>query len=125
MRIEVIEHKMEFKTFLRQRREKLGITQAEVANRLSDHGEETSSARVGHWETGRNKPPLEDLRFRRSLALALEMDVNSMMAELGYVTADEEYSSEARLAAEIVDQLPTEGRELAIEILRTLEKRFA
>lgn len=116
---------MEFKAFLRHRREKLGISQAEVAERLSDHGEETSSARVGHWETGRNKPPLEDLRFRRALALALEMDANSMMTELGYVTSQDAYSSEARLAAEIVDQLPTEGKELALDILRSLEKRFA
>lgn len=116
---------MEFKTFLRQRREKLGITQSEVAELLSIHGEETSSARVGHWETGRNKPPLEDARFRRAMALTLEVDVNTMMTELGYVISNDDYSSEARLAAEIVDLLPSEGRELAIEILRTLEKRYA
>jgi transcriptional regulator with XRE-family HTH domain len=116
---------MEFRDFLKQRRQELDLSQQELADRLSDKGHETSYARVSHWETGRNKPPLENPEFRRALALALEMDVNTMLARLGYVAFDDERSPEARLAADIVDNLPAEGRELALDILRSLEKRYA
>lgn len=115
---------MEFKDFLRRRRLQLGISQADVADRLSSFGEETGHARVGHWETGRNKAPLENDKFRVALAAALEIDVNDMMADLGYIVADESRSGEAKLAASIVDELPADIRQLAIEQLRALQRRF-
>ena len=74
---------MEVKDFLRARRAQLGMTQEKLATRLEELGQETSYARVGHWETGRNKPPLHNKEFRTALAIALEMDVNEMMAALG------------------------------------------
>lgn len=115
---------MEFRSFLKDRREELGISQAQLADLLSDLGEETSSARVGHWETGRNKPPLEDANFRRVLATAMRMEVNEMMALLGFIITDDERSEEALRAAAIVDNLPQEARELALDYLSLLEKRF-
>jgi transcriptional regulator with XRE-family HTH domain len=116
---------MEFKEFLKQRRTELGLTQVQIADGLATHGYEMSYGRVGHWETGRNKPPLEDKKFRKALAAILRMDVNEMMTELGYVIIDDSRSKEARLAAEIVDNLPSKARELAIDYLYTLEKHFA
>jgi transcriptional regulator with XRE-family HTH domain len=110
--------------FIKQRRAKLDLSQAKLAQRLTDLGQTTSHTRVAHWESGRNKPPLEDPKFRVALAVALEIDVNDMMAELGYVVTDEHRSAEALIAAEIVDQLPAEAKQLAIDYLRVLEKRF-
>lgn len=116
---------MEFKLFLKQRRLSLGLTQSDVAEGLTRRGYNTSSGRVGHWETGRNKPPLIDERFRNALAAVLEMDVNEMMTELGYVISETERSQEAQLAATIVDTLPPDARQLALDYLHVLEKRFA
>jgi transcriptional regulator with XRE-family HTH domain len=116
---------MEFKDFLRKRRAELKISQADLADLLSSMGQETSSARIGHWETARNKPPLEDENFRHALAAALKMDVNELMSELGFVITDENRSREARRAADIIDRLPSEIRETALELLTVLEKRYS
>ena len=115
---------MEVKDFLRARRAQLGMTQEKLATRLEELGQETSYARVGHWETGRNKPPLHNKEFRTALAIALEMDVNEMMAALGYVVTDDERSSDAMLAAAIIDGLPSKARQLAIDYLRLLQNHF-
>lgn len=116
---------MEFSEFLRRKRKELNLTQAQIAEELSRRGHETSAARVGHWETKRNKPPLEIPIFREALASVLQMDVNDMMAELGFVVMETDRSPEARLAASIVDHLPPDARQLAIDYLQVLEKRFA
>lgn len=116
---------MKFNVFLKRRRAELGLTQGQVAEGLSMRGYETSSGRVGHWETGRNRAPLEDARFRHALASVLQLDVNEMMTELGYVVFDSERSKEAQLAAEIVDQLPSDARLLALDYLQVLERRFS
>lgn len=108
---------MEFREFIKHRRLSLGISQQQLAERLSDLGQEASPARVGHWETGRNHPPLDNARFRLALALALELDINDMMTRLGYIITDEDRSLEAKRAADIVDQLPPERRELAVSVL--------
>ncbi len=115
---------MEFKAFLKNRRTALKMSQAELADELSLRGQETSSARVGHWETGRNNPPLEDPFFREALASALHMDVNEMMGELGFIVTETNRSQEALLAAQIIDQLPPLARELALDYLKYLEKKF-
>jgi transcriptional regulator with XRE-family HTH domain len=115
---------MEFKDFLKRRRKQLDLSQADVAELLTIKGEETSPAKVGHWETGRNKPPLDNGHFREILASALQMDVNDMMEELGYVVHEDHRSREAQLAAMIVDHLPEQGKQLALDYLQTLEKHF-
>ena len=118
------EQAMEFKDFLKQRRTELKLSQSDVAEQLSEKGQETGNARISHWETGRNKPPLEDAAFRKALASVLEIDVHTMLEKLGYVVEDDGRTIEAKMAADIVDQLSPEGRQLAIELLRSLEKRF-
>lgn len=115
---------MEVKDFLRLRRTQLGITQEKLATRLSELGEETSYARVGHWETGRNNPPLHSKKFRSALAVALEIDVNEMMSMLGYVVADNDRSPDALLAATIIDELPPKARQLALDYLRLLQTHY-
>src|SRR6266853_1979133 len=102
---------MEFREFLKTRRATLHLSQAELADALSARGQETSPGRVGHWETGRNSPPLENAYFRDALASALHMDVNDLLAQLGFIVVDTQRSKEALLAAQIIDHLPPLGRE--------------
>jgi len=116
---------MEFKTFLRSRREALGLTQQELADALALSGQETSYARVSHWETGRNKPPLESAPFRKALAAALDMDVNELMSTLGFVVIEDNRSSNARLAADMMDDLPEDAQQMVIDIIKTIKQRYA
>jgi transcriptional regulator with XRE-family HTH domain len=115
---------MEFSDFLRNRRNNLGLSQQELADEISLNGYSTSKARVGHWETGRNRPPLELDEFRVALALALNMDIAELLDELGYEVSEHRYSSDARLAADIVDVLPNNARRLAIAYLKLLKNEF-
>lgn len=115
---------MKITEYLPKRRKELSISQLELAKRLSNLDQETSSARVGHWETGRNHPPLNEPLFRQALAISLETDVNTMMVELGYVITHDEISKDAKRAAEIVDSLPDEVKGLAIDYLEVLLKRY-
>lgn len=115
---------MKITEYLPQRRKELSISQAELATRLSNLGQETSPARVGHWETGRNNPPLNEPLFRQALSIALETDVNTMMNKLGYVVTTSEISEDARRAAAIVDSLPDDAKGLAIDYLEVLLKRY-
>lgn len=114
---------MEFRDFLKKRREELRISQQALADRLSERGQETSYARVSHWERGRNQAPLENASFRAALAQSLEMTVDDLMRQLGYVTSTE-YGAHAMRAAEIVEKLPADAQLLALDLLLQLERRY-
>lgn len=111
--------------YIRQRRKALGISQAELANRLSHYGHDTVKTSVGHWERDRNNPPIEEETFRLALALALEVDINEMMQQMGFILTKDDLSDDAVLAAMIIERLPDDGRQLAIEYLHMLDKKFA
>lgn len=115
---------MKISEFLKTRTSELGISQADLARELTLRGLDTTRATVGHWEAGRNNPPIEDPQFRNALASALEMDVNTMMVRLGFLITEAERSNEARRAADIIDRLPSEGKSLALDYLILLERRF-
>lgn len=115
---------MKISEFLKSRRGELGISQADLARELTLRGQDVTRATVGHWEAGRNNPPIEDPQFRLALASALELDVNTMMVKLGFLITEAERSHEARRAADIIDQLPSEGKSLALDYLLMLEKRY-
>lgn len=116
---------MKISEFLKARRQELRISQADLASRLTLRGQDTLKASIGHWETERSNPPIRDYEFRLALASALEMDVNEMMAVLGFIIADTDRSTDARRAADIIDRLPSDARSLALDYLSMLEKRFA
>ncbi len=115
---------MKISEFLKARRQELRISQADLAMRLTLRGLGTTKASVGHWETERNNPPIEDPAFRVALASSLEVDVNEMMVALGFVITDSDRSNEARRAADIIDRLPSDARSLALDYLTMLENRF-
>jgi transcriptional regulator with XRE-family HTH domain len=115
---------MQIKDFLISRRKKLGMSQEDLARELTLRGWATTKGSVGHWETGRNLPPLKDINFRKALAMSLSMDVNSMMGNLDFVIIDDDRSTEARRAADIVDSLPEDVKSLALDYLEVLKKRY-
>lgn len=111
--------------YLRLRMAQLKLSQSGLATRLTLRGHSITKGGVGHWLTERTEMPLRDEQFRIILAGVLEIDVNQMMKEMGYVVTDDERSQNARLAADIVDQLPSDVQELAIDYLKVLERRYS
>lgn len=116
---------MRFATFIKTHRIRLDLTQAELAELITLYGYNTSPQRVGHWETERNDPPMNNPFFRAALAQAIRMDINHIMTELGFTVDESDRSHEALLAAEIVDRLPPPAKQLAIDYLEVLQKRFS
>lgn len=104
------------RSWLRQRREQLRITQDELAARLQVAGFDVTRASISHWEVGRNSPPLENPEFRKALADVLKMSVANLLKSEGFETSVD-YSSNALYAAEIIDQLPEDKQRLALGIL--------
>lgn len=104
-------------SWLKSRREMLKINQDELAARLQIAGFDVSRASVSHWENGRHTPPLHDSKFRRALADALRLDVRSMLNLAGYEVNNVDHTEAGERAAFIVDQLPPEKQDLAINIL--------
>lgn len=111
--------------FLRHRRTELDISLSDLATRLALRGFSTTKANIGHWERGRTNPPLDDPDFRMALAASLEMSVNDLMRRLGYTTDEDSLTSKAMRAAEIVNRLPEDAQDLALDLLEQLERRYA
>jgi transcriptional regulator with XRE-family HTH domain len=105
--------------WIKQRREELGISQAELARRMETEGAPVSTAAVSHWEVERYNPPLEDDDFRKALGRALKLNEAELLTRAGYKVATQ-HTAEAERAAHIIDRLPPDKRELAIRILEAL-----
>jgi transcriptional regulator with XRE-family HTH domain len=116
---------MNFKDLLREHRTNLKLSQVELAKRIRILGGDVTPSQINHWELGHSNPPWENELFRRALAAALEIDVNRLMTQLGFVVSEEDRSIEARLAADIVDRLPEQARSLAIKQLQAIEQSFS
>jgi len=111
---------MDIPNFLKKRRKELGLTQQDLTDRLASYGYEGTHSRVGHWEKGRNLPPIGDPKFREVLALALEISVNNMLIQMGYEVTDDDRSGPALTAANLVERMTPEMQRLAIEQLKAL-----
>lgn len=102
--------------WLKRQRERINISQSDLVRALRDAGFEVSQSSVSHWETGKFNLPLEDVRFRRALANALQMTIPELLTMAGY-EINPSYSAQAMRGADIIDQLPPERRELAVSVL--------
>lgn len=112
---------MNFASFLIQRMQQLGLSLQDLATLLTANGFETSKATVGHWRTERNKPPLDNARFRYALSIALEMDINEMMDQLGYIVKEDQLSPVAWRIAQMVNNYPESLQELALKLVQQLK----
>lgn len=114
-------------TWLRERREHLGLSQEALAVKLQQAGLDVSRAAVSHWETGRDNPPIRDINGRRALAEALSLTVPDLLHMAGEVEIGDEVvasipSDAARRAALIINRLPPDAQRTALEQLRALER---
>jgi transcriptional regulator with XRE-family HTH domain len=107
--------------WLKTSRERLDISQEDLATQLQIRGFNVARASVSHWETGKHSPPLHDADFRRTLAEVLHLNVKTMLKMAGY-DVEIERSEEAERIADIVDKLPPEKRDLALRIIEQVAK---
>ena len=107
--------------WLKKRRKQLGLSQEEFASRLQLSGYDVSRASVGHWESGRARPQLDNPVFMKAFSDALEMDVNSVLRLSGYNVITQ-YSSTVDQIAAIASKLPEEKQRLALALIEQLAK---
>ncbi len=109
---------------IREHREKLGINQGELVERLQAAGLNVSRAAVSHWETGRNPSPLDNARDILILAEVLQINLQTILNVLVEDNTTRTYSDVTRTAARIIEELPPDARQAALEQLRSLAKLY-
>lgn len=108
--------------WLHTRRNKIELSQLELVARLEVAGYPVARTTISNWENDKTRIPLEDPKFARALANALKMSITDMLLMAGYPVASDTHTQEGRRAADIVDQLPDDKRELALGILEQILK---
>ncbi len=103
-------------SWLKERREQLGLNQDDVAARLQLEGFAITRGAISHWENGRHDPPLNESDFRMALAKILKLSIPTLLQLAGY-EMKVDYSEDARYAAEMIDQMTPDKRRLALGIL--------
>lgn len=111
------------KNWLRQRREQLHLSQEDVISKLQLQGINVSRSSLSNWENQKFNPPLEETEFRNAIAQVLSMSVSELLTMAGY-EINETKSRESVTAAAIVERLPPAAKEMAMDYLSMLEKKY-
>lgn len=112
--------------WLKQRCTELHLNIDTFVSQMCAHQINVDRATVTAWINGTQVIPIEDIAFRRVLSRVLRLSGIELVNISGYGEAvnfappSRRYSSEAELAAQLVDKLNHERRALAIRLLRTL-----
>jgi transcriptional regulator with XRE-family HTH domain len=109
------------KNWIRERRDKLQISQETLAARLQEQGFDITAGTISHWERGRYQPPMDTSEFRQALAKALRISIPAMLAAAGYEIAAQ-YGEDAMYAADIIEHLSEEKKKLALGILEQIRQ---
>lgn len=119
MRVKIQMKSKQSMSWIKSRREKLDLTQEELAARLQLQGIEASRSAVSAWEIGRNTPQFNEPTVLVAFARALKLSETEVLKLAGYNTQTT-HSAQGERAAYIVDQMPDDRRDLAIKILEQL-----
>lgn len=106
--------------WIKTRRRELGLSQEELAERLSSEGYQVSRGTVAHWEQDRYHPPLDDPTLVNALARAFNISVKQILVEVGFDLTDETISKDELILLEVFEAIPPERRTTAINILKQL-----
>lgn len=107
-------------TWLKQRMSEVGIaTSAELARLLELEGLTHAVSGINHWVNGTRRPRLTDAEVRGGLSRVLQLSESELLVRAGYI-GSRKWSKEAQLAAEIIDHLPPDRRNLAVRLLDQL-----
>lgn len=107
--------------FIISRRGILGLTQKDVAERLTSLGYEYSSPAVAHWEnrTGKYAPPLDDPDFVSALARVLEVDRSEILTQSGLLEGlNMQEDGDILHATNLFREMSPKQRKTALDILK-------
>jgi DNA-binding XRE family transcriptional regulator len=107
--------------WITERRKELDINQDDLANRLRPYGINVTRATISHWEKGRYKPPFDEPTFTEAMANALEMDVRSVLINLGYNFV-EHPAETVEKAVSIIERMSPDRQKRALQMLELLAK---
>lgn len=108
--------------WLKRYRDKIHLSQEELAIALQNAGLDVARSTVGTWESGKSQPPLDDPAYRRALANIFRVSVTELLMSAGYEIDLDKYSETSRRAADIVEQLTPEKQNLAVRLLEQLRE---
>lgn len=111
---------MDIGEYIKQRRNALKLSLADLARRLTDNGYAVERQTISHWENARNKPPIDSYSFRFALARSLEVSTNDIAMEIGLFSSDDDHTPEARRVAMLVDAMSADMRTKAVKIIESL-----
>ncbi len=111
--------------YIRRQRKRLGLSQAQLAERLTSQGFVYSSQTVGHWEAGRIAVPLDlvhdETRFLKALALALESSPLEILKVTGYLDGiDLKFDVQTYEYAQLFERATASQQKAVIQILKEL-----
>lgn len=113
---------MQMSDFLREHKERLGYSLSEMETQFNLQGYATTKSSIASWMVGTRKPPIKDAKFLEVLANIYKMSVPELLAGMGLMA--EEYhgrSPEALRAADLIDQMPPEQRQMALKVLEAMK----
>ena len=96
-----------------------------MVERLQVAGLNVTRAAVSHWETGRNPSPLDNARDILILAEVLHINLQDILGVLVEDTTARNYSDVTRTAARLIEELPPDAQQTALEQLRSLAKLYS
>ena len=111
---------MDSSKWIKKRRETLGITQEQFAERLAQGGIEVTKAAISKWEVGRTPLPLQTPENRQAFATALELSIKELLICAGY-EIDTQWSTQARLIATLFDQLSAHNQKAVFLLVTHLK----
>jgi transcriptional regulator with XRE-family HTH domain len=101
---------------MKERRARLGLSQAGLARRLSDLGLAVKKSAVSKWETGQTPLPLQTARNRRAFAHALHLSIFELLVLAGY-EIDPGLSPAARMVAVTYERLSPPQQEAVVGMI--------
>lgn len=100
---------------LRRLRKNAGLTQRELAQKLTSMGFPTADTTVSNWESGYYRPPLVDVDFRIALATAFGISHDDLAQTFNLFVGDQ--TPMTPLRAKVIDAFDSKDWEQLIKLI--------
>lgn len=113
---------MEIHELLRQRKDELGLSLADMEARFNLAGYEITRQAIGLWVSGKRRPPMWDIDFMFALGRVLEMSVSEIFRRIDYIPNGGD-SGAARRAYDLIRTMPPDQQDLALRLIEQLARK--
>jgi len=105
--------------WIKERRNELSLSQEDVARQLQLDGFTLTRATIGHWESGKARPPLNDPAFVDALARSLRLDATTVLQFSGF-DIQTSHTEIAERVARLIDRMSAEDQLRALKVVEAL-----